>query len=134
MLHFAKVMIQSFLKGRDHMATINDRLKDCRIQRNLTLLEVAEKIGVKEATMQRYESGAIKNIKHETVLAIADYYGVSPQYLMGWTDDPRPITITTARSESESILLDIFRNLNREGQALVIANAKMLSDMPEYKK
>lgn len=116
------------------MAKINDRLKECRLSRNITLLEVAKKIGVKEATMQRYESGAIKNIKHETVLAIAEYYGVSPQYLMGWTDDPMPEIVNKAISEVEDRLLRIFRNLNEEGKSLVIANARMLENMPQYKK
>jgi transcriptional regulator with XRE-family HTH domain len=56
----------------------------------MTLLQVADAINVKEATVQRYESGEIKNIKHETVTQLASLFGCSPSYLMGWSNDPYP--------------------------------------------
>ena len=46
------------------MPTIHDRLKSQRLKMGYTLAEIADIIGVKEATVQRYESGEIKNIKH----------------------------------------------------------------------
>ena len=68
------------------MSELNDRIKEMRLRCGLTLLEVAEKIGVKEATVQRYESGAIKNIKHETVCKLAEVFGCDPGNLMGWEE------------------------------------------------
>ncbi len=68
------------------MSKLCERIRERRAACGLTLLEIAERLGVKEATVQRYESGEIKNIKHETVRALADIFGCSPQYLMGWTD------------------------------------------------
>jgi transcriptional regulator with XRE-family HTH domain len=53
----------------------------------MTLLEVADKLGVKEATVQRYESGAIKNLKYDTITALSDVLRCDPAYLMGWTDE-----------------------------------------------
>ena len=72
------------------MGILQDRIRSTRLMRSITLKELAIKLNVKEATMQRYESGEIKNIKHETIGAIADALDVSPSYLMGWTDDPSP--------------------------------------------
>jgi len=69
------------------MGKINDRIKAMRIQNGFTLREVAERIGVKEATMQRYESGNIKNIKHEVICKLADIFGCDPSYLMGWSTE-----------------------------------------------
>ena len=118
------------------MAILNDRLKDCRLQKDVTLLEVANMLGVKEATAQRYESGKIKNIPHDTVCALADYYGVSPQFLMGWTDDPRPAPPAPAAielSRDEAELIAVFRSPNSAGQELVKSNARMLQNMPDYK-
>lgn len=66
---------------------INERIKEMRTLRNLTLLEVAEQLGVKEATMQRYESGSIKNIKYETITKLSEIFDCSPVYLMGWSND-----------------------------------------------
>lgn len=68
------------------MAILNKRIKEQRLQCGYTLLEVANRLGIKEATMQRYESGEIKNIKHETVLELSHIFGCTPSYLMGWED------------------------------------------------
>lgn len=66
------------------MGLLNERIKDMRTKRGLTLAEVAEYLGVKEATAQRYESGTIKNIKHETIISLSELFHCSPEYLMGW--------------------------------------------------
>jgi len=71
--------------------TIGEKIKQCRTARGLTLLDVAEYLGVKEATVQRYESGSIKNLKQETISALADLFQVSPAYLMGWEHETDPI-------------------------------------------
>lgn len=68
------------------MATLQERIKERRFYSGFTLLEVAEQLGVKEATMQRYESGEIKNIKHDTIVEMAKIFRCTPQYLMGWSD------------------------------------------------
>lgn len=70
------------------MSTIGDRIKERRNTLGLTLLEIAEQLNVKEATVQRYESGEIKNIKHETIVNLAEILKCSPSYLMGWDDTP----------------------------------------------
>ena len=64
------------------------RIKHRRLELGYTLLYVAEQLQIKEATMQRYESGAIKNIKHETITKLAQILKCDPSYLMGWTDTP----------------------------------------------
>ena len=64
-----------------------ERVKRARLERKMTLLEVAERLGRTEATVQRYESGNIKNPKSDTIQELADALKVSPSYLMGWEDD-----------------------------------------------
>ena len=68
---------------------IGVNIKNRRNQLGITLLELAEAIGVREATVQRYESGSIKNIKHETIINIANALKTTPAYLMGWSDDTK---------------------------------------------
>ena len=68
--------------------TLPKRLKERRRALNMTLLQVAEALGVQEATVQRYESGKIKSPKHETVLRLAEILNCTPGYLMGWDDLP----------------------------------------------
>lgn len=68
------------------MAILHERIKEQRLKKGYTLLQIAEMLNVKEATVQRYESGEIKNIKHETVVKLSEILGCSPSYLMGWED------------------------------------------------
>lgn len=63
---------------------IGNRLRKARLKRNLTLAYVGEILGKTEATVQRYESGNIKNLKLETIEQLAMLYDVPPAYLMGW--------------------------------------------------
>ena len=86
------------------MSELNDRIKEMRLKCDLTLLEVAERIGVKEATVQRYESGAIKNIKYETVCKLAEVFGCDPGRLMGWS----PAAAETDPPEERSNISDVI--------------------------
>ncbi|MFJ7950739.1 XRE family transcriptional regulator [Lysinibacillus sp. NPDC096418] len=68
---------------------VGNRLRKARQKRNLTLAFVGEVLGKTEATVQRYESGNIKNLKLETIEQLAMLYDVPPAYLMGWQiEDP----------------------------------------------
>lgn len=89
------------------MAILNDRIKARRKSLNITLLELAEHIGVKEATMQRYESGEIKSIPYDNIVKIAQYLNCTPQYLMGWSDSVQP-DLTFSQHEIE--LIKAYRN------------------------
>ena len=64
------------------------RIAIMRERSGLTLSELAARLGVREATVQRYETGEIANIKRDTIIDIANALGCSPIYLMGWSDNP----------------------------------------------
>ena len=92
------------------MGLINERIKARRLQLGLTLLEVAEYLGVKEATAQRYESGTIKSISHETICGLAELLKCSPSYLMGW--DEKGVSL----SDQDERLLSNYHKLNASGK------------------
>lgn len=69
------------------MVKIQQRIKERRTFLNKTLLEVANYIGIKEATVQRYESGEIKTIPYDRIVSLSECLQCTPQYLMGWTDE-----------------------------------------------
>lgn len=102
------------------MAEIHQRIKEMRKRKNLTLLEVAEHLGVKEATAQRYESGNIKNIKHETIWKLAELFDCDPMYLMGGCGDDPGMYNSTNVSEEEKMLLELFRRVPAENQRMVL--------------
>lgn len=52
----------------------------------LTLAQIAEMMGVTEATVQRWESGNIKTLRYEKISKLANILEVNPAALMGWED------------------------------------------------
>lgn len=72
------------------MGNISSVLKAKRKELGLTLAQIAEKIGVTEATVQRWESGNIKSLRHERIAKLADILGVTPAVLMGWDEPTAP--------------------------------------------
>lgn len=69
------------------MSELSSVLKQRRKEMGLTLAQIADKMSVTEATVQRWESGNIKSIRHEKIGKLAEILNVSPAVLMGWTDD-----------------------------------------------
>ena len=62
-------------------------LKKLRLVKNKTQLNVQMETGIEQALLSKYESG--KRIPPtETLITLADYYGVSMDYIMGRTSNP----------------------------------------------
>ena len=64
----------------------SERLKELRQSRNLTQKKVYTAIGVAPIVYQRYEYGHSPSF--ENLIALADYFDVSLDYLVGRSDDP----------------------------------------------
>ncbi len=62
------------------------KIKNKRKELNLTMLEVAQKTGVSEATVSRWESGDIANMRRDKIVALAAALQVTPAYLMELED------------------------------------------------
>ena len=115
------------------MATIHERIKERRIALNLTLAQVADRLGIQEATMQRYESGAIKNLKHETVVKLADILYCHPAYLMGWLDTPNG-TPVGVEPEPFDEGIELYKRLDVVDKAEIRGTIKQMLKSSKYKK
>ena len=69
---------------------ISEKLKIRRKELDLTMLEVAQKTGVSEATVSRWESGDIANMRRDKIVLLARALQVSPAFIMGWDETPTP--------------------------------------------
>lgn len=77
------------------MSALSKILKKRRKELGLTLAQVADAVGVTEATVQRWESGNIKTVRYEKLAPLSSLLGVSPADLMGWSsDDDLPSNIS----------------------------------------
>ena len=66
---------------------IKDILKDRRLELQLTLEDVAKRVGVCPATISRWESGDIANMRRDRIAAFSEALQISPAVIMGWDVD-----------------------------------------------
>lgn len=68
------------------MSIFTERLKNCRKSKT-TQKTMAKYLGVSERAYQHYEAGT-REPNFALTIAIADYFNVSVDYLLGRTDNP----------------------------------------------
>lgn len=105
------------------------RLKSLRRQKGVTSQAVADAIGIKSATYRRYEIDT--KPKDEAYIALADYFGVSVDYLMSGRDRDNVTTLNVADpddyyaepgiTEDEADLIRKLRTLNKDDFQEVIS-------------
>lgn len=68
------------------MHDIMKRMKTRREELNMSYQTLSEKVGISKSTLQRYETGYIKNMPVDKLEEIANALEISPLYLMGWKE------------------------------------------------
>lgn len=76
----------------EKMQDIMKRMRNRREELNMPYQTLSEKVGISKSTLQRYETGYIKNMPVDKLEEIANALQVSPAYLMGW-DIEEPTTM-----------------------------------------
>ena len=66
--------------------TIQERLKDLRVERGLTLEQLADQTGLSKSALGKYETDDFKDISPFSIVTLAKFYGVSTDYLLGRTE------------------------------------------------
>lgn len=68
--------------------SIPERLKDLRVvDKHLTLEQLAEQTGLSKSALSKYESDDYKDISPFAIATLAEFYGVSTDYLMGLSEN-----------------------------------------------
>jgi transcriptional regulator with XRE-family HTH domain len=101
----------------------NEVIKIRRNEMGMTQKDLAERVGVTEATVSRWESGDIKSMKRSNIAALSSVLNVPPAVLMDWesydaevverkqlTDDFVTLS-NVAKLEHLRIALDLLRRL-----------------------
>ena len=68
------------------MESLGKRISNIRKELNLNQKELAEKCGITEATLSRYEND-LREPKSEAIVKIANALNVTTDYLLGRTDE-----------------------------------------------
>ena len=68
--------------------SIPERLKDLRVvDKHLTLEQLAEQTGLSKSALGKYETDDYKDISPFAIATLAEFYGVSTDYLMGLSEN-----------------------------------------------
>lgn len=97
------------------MEQMADRIKRLRIKNGMTQEELGNVIGVQKSAIRKYESGAVQNIKRTSIKKMADCFGVSPSYLLGYEDSDFDINDHEETPE-EKKMYELFKSVPRENQ------------------
>ena len=57
--------------------SVQERLKDLRVEKGLKLEELAEQVGLSKSALGSYENDEDKEINHGSLLKLADFYQVT---------------------------------------------------------
>lgn len=63
-------------------------ISERRLALGKTLDEIGRAVGVSKSTVQRWESGNIRNMRRDKLVSLAQALATTPDYLMGWVDTP----------------------------------------------
>jgi transcriptional regulator with XRE-family HTH domain len=98
--------ISLIIKRRDGMKQMNNRIRELRRRSGISQEKLATALNLTQASISLYETSG--NIPTDMLVAIAEYFRVSVDYLLCRTDEqPSVLTISTA----EYHLLQLYRGL-----------------------
>lgn len=73
---------------------VGKRIKERRIELNISVDELAKRLNKNRTTVYRYEKGDIENLPMDILGPLAKALNTTPAYLMGWDNKPNS-TINT---------------------------------------
>ena len=96
-------------------------------EHHATAYQVSKATGISTGSLSDWKNGR-SSPKTEKLKKIADYFGVSVDYLMGNEDTDTKKAPASKRDEREEEFVEMFKHLNPEQQDLVIAQLKGILD------
>lgn len=110
---------------------VGKRIKQRREQLDISVDEVAKKLGKHRATIYRYESDEIRTLPTDVLEPLATVLQTTPAALMGWEDFDTPVAeniLTLPKTYKVPLLGDIAC-----GQPITaIEDAEEMVDVPDY--
>ena len=109
--------------------TLQERLKDLRIEKGLSLKQLESETGISSSALGEYEIDESKGIPHYVIVQLADYYGVSLNYLFDKSEVRNNTNTEISEINLDDKAIDLLKSKT--------INNRLLSEMmchPEFKK
>ena len=112
---------------------LKDTLKYIREKNGLTKRELCEKTGISERAYLTYEFGE-REPKISVIAKLADFYGVTTDYLLGREPAPDPFADLNLNKESEEDVIDKYMSLPPNIRACLMDVLLQLADAAKRRK
>lgn len=116
------------------MSKFSDKFKELRKSRNLSQQQLADYLHTSKSSVNMYERGE-REPGLEMLEAIADYFNVDMDYLMGKAEVAnQTLPSVPFPNADEQELIKIYRNVNEDGQDYIMQTARMVGGTECYRK
>lgn len=120
---------------------VSERIKKLRVKKGLTQEQLGEILGVGKATVQKYESGQIQNLKTAHIKKLCELFGKKPHYFIfddldKYENNDEKIFDKISATHGD-IIAQIFKRsltLNEKGREMLLQCAIDLNEIERYKK
>ena len=104
------------------MTVILHRLKELRKQINISQKQLADVVQISQQSINKYENHDVQP-DLDTLMRLADYFNVSVDYLIGFSDYPRSFADQEdqALSSEELLFLSLLSKLSTEEKDSILA-------------
>ena len=89
------------------MDEIMERIKERRTQLGLSYQDLSDLTGMSKSTLQRYETGGIKNIPLDKLQVLATALQVTPEFIMGWDEKYRRLLHSSVAAGEPILMSDV---------------------------
>ena len=90
--------------------TIQERLWELRKDKGLNLEELAKQTGISKSALASYEANDYKEINHGNLITLADFYGVSLDYLFCRTENREQINTPLMELHLSDEMVELLKN------------------------
>lgn len=108
------------------MVSIGERILNLRKELNLSQKELAEKTGITEASLSRYENN-LREPKAEIIAKISEVLGCSTDYLLGRTDNKKDYTSSNPKLSNDNNGFKNYRELEMKIRQILL-NEKIIKE------
>lgn len=90
---------------------VGNNIKKYRKEKGLTLKEIAEKVGLTEATVQKYESGNIQTLDIVRLNEFSDALDIQLEDLTPWKEDLQKRNVEPKQGAQEAKIIKMYSQL-----------------------
>lgn len=109
----------------------NELIKQKRIELHLTQKEVANAVGVSEATVSRWESGNIANMGRDKIALLSKVLNISPSIIAGYNEETSEENNFESLTDKQKKLFDSIISLDDDKINLAIRILHSILDEKE---